>query len=252
MDGSVSELSSVSFGAAFVAGLVTVLSPCVLVMLPIIVGTGLQKKWWYPLAVSLGLALGFATVGIFLSQLISSLQLPPRSIEHLTIGFLAIFGVVLVSDRLSDGFSNFASSFLAPLTSKLSSTSNEDEDEGALTGLFAALMLGLSLGVIWAPCAGPTMGAILTIAATTSTGYAFALMGTYALGNALPMLVIAYGGRAAANRLLNLRGFQNATRRVLGIVLLGFVVLSVFGLDKLSEKKFLQSFPDFFDWVASY
>ena len=251
MDGPISELSTVSFGAAFVAGLVTVLSPCVLVMLPIIIGTGLQKKWWYPLIVSCGLALGFATVGIFLSQLVASLELPPRSLEQLTVILLAAFGVVLIVDRLSDGFSAFTSRALGPLTSNLSGAPPED-GSGQVNGLVAALALGLSRGIIWAPCAGPTMGAILTMAATTSTGYAFALMGTYALGNALPMLLIAYGGRAAANQLLNLRGVQHRARKILGVLLLGFSALNLLGLDKVSEKKVLQSFPEFFDWVASY
>lgn len=251
MDGPISELSTVSFGAAFVAGLVTVLSPCVLVMLPIIIGTGLQRKWWYPLVVSLGLAIGFALVGIFLSQLVAILELPPRAHEQFTVILLAVFGVILIFDKLSDGFSAFASRSLAPLSSKLSGGAPADGSKD-LSGAFAALTLGLSLGIIWAPCAGPTMGAILTMAATASTGYAFALMGTYALGNTLPMLLIAYGGRAAANRLLNLRGVQHRARKVLGILLLGFAALNVLGLDKLSERKVLQSFPDFFDWVASY
>ena len=250
MDGSISDLTTVSFGAAFVAGLVTVLSPCVLVMLPIIVGTGLQKRWWYPLVVSLGLAFGFAMFGIFLSRLVASLELPPRSLEHLTVAMLGVFGVVLVSDKVYARFSELTTRLLAPLTSKLKGPSQEEN--GSLRGLLAALALGLSLGIIWAPCAGPTMGAILTLAATASTGYAFALMATYAVGNALPMLIVAYGGRAAATRLMNLGKLQHRTRRILGLLLLTFATLNLLGLDKLSEKKILQSFPEFFDWVASY
>ena len=72
MDATSPDISQISVGAAFVAGLVTVLSPCVLVMLPILIGAGLQRRWWYPLAVAAGLTVSFAAVGILLSGVVAS------------------------------------------------------------------------------------------------------------------------------------------------------------------------------------
>lgn len=248
---SVAEISSVGFGTAFLAGLVTVLSPCVLVMLPIIVGTGLQRRWWYPLIVSIGLAFGFAVMGVFLSQLLASAGLSQGFMGDLTTGVLFVFGGVLLVDRASDAFSGLATRALAPFTQRLGGVARPDDVSG-FSGAIAAFVLGCSLGLVWAPCAGPTMGAILTVAATQSLSQAFFLMAVYAAGNALPMLLVAYGGRAVAQRMLRLQGTHHVARKILGGLLIFFAVLSAMKLDKLSERELIRSFPNFFDWVASY
>lgn len=250
MDATSPDIAQISVGAAFVAGLVTVLSPCVLVMLPIIIGAGLQRRWWYPLAVAAGLTVSFAAVGIFLSGVIASLLLPPSVLKHLTVVVMLGFGAVLVSDKLSSAFSTLSGRVLAPFQSRLSS--DPSRAQTGIQGLIAALSLGATLGLVWAPCAGPTMGAILTLAATSSPADAFVLMLVYASGNTLPMLIVAYGGRAASQRLLRLNGAHTLTRRVLGTLLIFFATISFFGLDKMSESRLIRAFPDFFDWVASY
>ena len=210
----------------------------------------LQRRWWYPLAVAAGLTVSFAAVGILLSGVVASFSLPPSVLKNLTVALMLVFGAALVSDRLSATFSTLSGRVLAPLLTNLSSAPSREQT--GLPGLIAALALGATLGLVWAPCAGPTMGAILTLAATSSPAEAFVLMLVYATGNTLPMLLVAYGGRAASQRILRLTGAHTLTRRVLGALLIFFATISFFGLDKLSESRIIRAFPDFFDWVASY
>jgi cytochrome c biogenesis protein CcdA len=102
--------------------------------------------------------------------------------------------------------------------------------EGALGGF----VLGTTLGLVWTPCAGPVLGSILTIVATSSdTAWASLLLVVYAMGAAIPMLAIAYGGQAVTTRVRSIARISPKLQQGFGLVVIAFAVLSYFQYDTL-------------------
>ena len=89
------------------------------------------------------------------------------------------------------------------------------------SGNFGGLVLGLSLGVVWTPCAGPVLGSILTLIATSEDlARAGVLLVTYAIGAALPILLIAYGGQYATTQMRRLVPYTPALQQSFGAAVL--------------------------------
>lgn len=195
-----------------VGGVLTVLSPCVLPVLPgLLAGSageaGEARDRWRPAIVVLGLAISFLVVGIVFTIVGAQVGgISPTALRWVGVVMLAAFGVLLLvpslSSRVLGGLTRFA-----PTQSK---------------GRLGALLLGASLGLVWAPCAGPILGFILTLAiAQHDLAQSSVLLVSYVLGAAVPMLAIGYGGRAL---FLKLRGTSLAAsdglKKALGVLLL--------------------------------
>ena len=106
-------------------------------------------------------------------------------------------------------------------------------------------MLGTTLGLVWTPCAGPVLGTILTVIATsTDTAWASTLLVTYAIGAAIPMLAIAYGGQAVTTRVRSLARIAPRLQQGFGIVVIGFAALSYFQYDTLIVAWLTHFYPN--------
>jgi cytochrome c-type biogenesis protein len=201
---------------AFGAGLVSVLSPCVLPVLPIIVTGGDNDHRSRPLMIVLGLALTFVLMGIA-SALIGSLIAGVMPQVERAAGVLIVcFGVLLLF-----GVNPFKRlGFL----SKLHVAPGD--------GRWSGLALGMTLGVIWIPCVGPVLSGILAqVAGRADTSYGIALLTVYAAGFAVPMLAVGYLSHGARQRLHALQKHQVALRLVSGGILIVFgIVIATSGM----------------------
>ncbi len=93
-------------------------------------------------------------------------------------------------------------------------------------------MLGTTLGLVWTPCAGPVLGSILTVVATSKdTAWASLLLIVYATGAAIPMLAIAYGGQAVTTRVRSIARISPRLQQGFGVVVIGFALLAYFQYD---------------------
>jgi len=100
--------------------------------------------------------------------------------------------------------------------------------------LIGGFVLGTTLGLVWTPCAGPVLGSILTVVATsTDTAWASLLLVVYAIGAALPMLAIAYGGQAITTRIRNIARIAPKLQQGFGVIVIAFAVASYFQYDTL-------------------
>jgi len=119
---------------------------------------------------------------------------------------------------------------ISPLAQQLPGMNRLSGNQTSLS----TFLLGASLGLIWAPCAGPVLGIILTLAAVQSSfGSTLILMSAYSLGAAVPMLFIGYGGRRVSERALSLRRWGSLTHKTLGALTLATVAALFFNLDTL-------------------
>ena len=112
-------------------------------------------------------------------------------------------------------------------------------------GNIGAFVLGTTLGLVWTPCAGPVLGSILTIVATSKdTAWASVLLVVYAIGAAIPMLAIAYGGQAVTTRVRSIARISPKLQQGFGVVVIAFAIASYFQYDTLIVAWLTAFYPN--------
>jgi len=193
------------------AGLVTAISPCVLPVLPVLLAGGASGR--KPLRIVAGLVASFSFFTLFASWLLGKLGLPQDLLRNLAIALLFVMAIVLLLPQAAVWLERSLSVF-----SRL-------RPAGAGGGFF----LGVTLGLVFVPCAGPFLAAITTAAARESFGArTIAATLAYAVGAAIPMLLIARGGREAAARI---RGQAERLRVAAGVAVALVALALVFHVD---------------------
>jgi cytochrome c biogenesis protein CcdA/thiol-disulfide isomerase/thioredoxin len=207
----------VLLGIGFLAGVVTAISPCVLPVLPIILAGSAAGGRRRPLAIIAGLVLSFSLFLLVGTWLLDLLGLPQDFLRNVAIGLLFLLAAMLVLPRLGV----LVERPLARLGRR---------PGGELGGGF---LLGLSLGLVFVPCAGPVLTAMTVVAAAHRAGLdTVFLTFAYALGAAVPMLLIAIGGQRLTDRVSLLRRRAATVRVALGVVIAATALAIVFNLDR--------------------
>jgi cytochrome c-type biogenesis protein len=218
---------------ALLAGVITIAAPCTLPMLPILLGASVgQTGRARPVMIATGFVLSFSAVALALSAITRVFDFDPNVLRSAAAILLAGFGLLMLwpapFERLTSRFSGFAG-------------------VGAATspGVLGGFVLGTTLGLVWTPCAGPVLGSILTVIATSKdTAWASALLVTYAIGAAIPMLSIAYGGQAVTTRVRSLARITPRLQQAFGVVVIVFAALSYFQYDTLIVAWLTHFYPN--------
>jgi len=226
-----------SLAFALLAGILSALSPCVLPILPIVLGSAVGQHRFGPVALAVGVALSFTVLGLFIATIGYSLGLNDGPFRIAGAVFLLGFGLVLLVPSLQDRFALTASrvsSALAPVSA------------GVLgNGLWGQFLLGLTLGLVWSPCIGPTLGAASLLAARGDELPQVGMtMLTFALGATLPLIVSGQLSRQfAVRRRGSLLSVGHHGKAVLGVFvgLIGLAILT--GLDKSLEAMLVSGSP---------
>jgi cytochrome c biogenesis protein CcdA/thiol-disulfide isomerase/thioredoxin len=225
----------VLIGVAFIAGLVTAVSPCVLPILPIVLATGAGDDKRRPYFVIAGLIASFSFFTLTSVQIIDALHLPSATLRDIAIVIVALFGLTLIVPALSTRFERLTAGL--PAIGDRLARSNR-------WGVFGGFVTGIGLGLVWTPCAGPILGAVTSLAVTApGSPTTLAMVIAYALGAGLPLLAIALGGRAALAR-LRLRSAGRWAGRALGILVLATAGLMAIGADTWISNELTSSLPD--------
>ena len=221
---------------SFLAGVLTILSPCVLPLVPVVVAGARAKDPRAPLALAAGLAATFGIVGGLLASLGIDFGGQPI-LRAFAAGLILLIGLTLlfpaVAHRLEAG--------LAPLRA----AAGVLEKKLPESGLLGQAATGALLAVVWAPCAGPTLGAAFVLAAQGgSIAFAMLSMGLFALGAAGALLALGYGlarFSGAGRRAVLATGAGG--RRLLGgaFALAGLLILT--GADHALEAAALTHLP---------
>jgi cytochrome c biogenesis protein CcdA/thiol-disulfide isomerase/thioredoxin len=202
-------------GIAFIAGMVTAISPCVLPVLPIVFAGSTVGGRRRPYAIVAGIVASFTAFTLAATALLSALGLPQDLLRNIAIGVVMAVGLSLIVPRLAH--------LLERPFRALGRWRPSDAGGGFL--------LGVGIGLLATPCAGPVIAAIATVAATErfSVGAVFVTL-SYAVGKGLVLLALALAARRGA-ALPSLRRHAPALRRGLGALMVGAVILMIFGLD---------------------
>jgi cytochrome c biogenesis protein CcdA len=230
------------YGLSFLAGLLSILSPCVLPLVPIIVGTALNTHRYGPFVLALGLAISFTVVGLFIATIGASIGIDQGLFRVIAAALLITFGILLLSTSLQAKFASTTAGIGGAGNNLLSKVSTD-----SLSGQF---VLGLLLGVVWSPCVGPVLGATITLASQgTNLGHVTLVMALFGLGSGLPLILLGLLSRQAMIRVRSKLFIAGKVgKRILGAILLFVGLLIISGLDKQVETLIVTSTPD---WLIS-
>lgn len=222
---------------ALAAGILTIAAPCVLPMLPVILGSSVgHSDPMRPLLVTLGFAATFALVAFLFGLFPSILGLSQETLRDAAAAMLLLFGALMVWPYPFE----LLTLRLAPLLGWVGATGAD-----AGSGRMGAVILGASLGAVWAPCAGPVLGSILTlIASAESLDRAALLLACYSAGAAIPMLLIAYGGQYFTARARHLMRHTRALQRGFGVAIILVAVAMLLQYDTVVTVWLSNFYPD--------
>ena len=226
-----------SIALAFLAGLVSILSPCVLPIVPLLFGAAIATGRGAVAALAAGLALSFVVLGLFVATIGFSIGLEGDMLRAASAVLLAAFGLVLLFPALQDRF--------AAATGGAGSAIHRLGARIAPAGAGGQFVLGLLLGAAWSPCVGPTLGAASVLAAQgQDLGQVGLVMLAFGFGAAVPLLTLGLVSREAMARWRGrmLRAGQ-AGKRLLGAAALAVAVLILSGLDRALEVALVAASP---------
>lgn len=226
-----------SSAVAFAAGIVSILSPCVLPLLPLVLGAAVSEHRFGLAALAAGLVASFVTIGLFVATIGFAIGLDTSIFRSSAAVILIGFGLVLLIPKLQ--------ARIAVAAGPVVGWTDRRFGGFATNGLKGQFALGLLLGAVWSPCVGPTLGAASVLAAQgKSLGEVAFVMISFGVGAALPLLLL---GRVSREVMLRwrerlLRTGQGA-KVVLGIVLLATGLLILSGGDKRLETLLVDVSP---------
>lgn len=198
----------------YLAGLLTLINPCVLPVLPIALSSALSANRAGPLIMALGLMTTFTTLGLFAASIGPSIGLTEDVISHASAVLMVFFGLVLLVPNFNARFATATSGFASSVDQKMFGL-----DQSGTGGLFLG---GMLLGAVWSPCIGPTLGGAISLAAQGgSLVWSGSIMLAFSMGVATIILVLGYGAREVIrSRQQALRHLAAKSRSIMGIVFL--------------------------------
>lgn len=220
---------------AFLAGFVTILSPCILPVLPIVLSGSLSGGKRRPLGIVTGFIISFTFFTLALSAIVKATGLSADSLRTFSVAMIGFFGISLLIPQTQ--------LLLEKLFTRLSGFAPKSNSD---TGFWGGVLLGLSLGLIWTPCVGPILASVITVALTGSTSFsAFLITLSYSLGTGIPMLAITYGGRQLLHRVPWLLANTAKIQKGFGVVMIAMAVAIFFNVDRQFQTIVLKTFPEY-------
>ena len=229
------------FFLAIAAGFLTILAPCILPVLPILLGTSGGKSRWKPFLTIIGFVGSFSILGAAFATAGNFLGISNAVARDVAVVLLLLFGFALLFEGIYDRAMIRLQPILAGWSAKISG--------GAIfrTDALSGLLVGVSLGLVWTPCAGPILGTILTIA-TRSNDYTttLLLMIAYSLGAGIPMGLIAYGGQKFQKKLLTFGAWHSIVQKFFGALVIAMAIAIFTGYDTHIITSLIHLYPSNF------
>jgi len=219
------------FIPSFLAGILTVLAPCVLSLLPVIMGGSIgEKNPWRPLIIVGSLGISVIIFTLLLKATTALIGIPQEFWKFISGGLIAIFGLVMM---FPDQWTQISCKL------KLYKSEAGLAQSGKISGNKGAILLGASLGPVFTTCS-PTYLLILAIVLPKSLGLTVLNLTIYAVGMSIPLLAIGYGGRKIASKFKGASNPKGWLKRVLAIILILTGIAIVTGFDKKIESALIE------------
>ncbi len=218
---------------AFLAGIVTILSPCILPILPVVLQGTVSDGKRKPFGIVVGFIISFTFFTVLTSTLVKATGINPDFLRYASIFIIAFLGISLIVPQLQK-LSEILFSKLARLTPNASKSN----------GFLGGLIVGLSIGLIWTPCVGPILAAVISLSLTTTiTGAVVFITLAYALGTAIPMIGIIYLGRSLFTKVPFLFANLANIQKIFGVLMILTALAIATNTDRRIQEFLLIKFP---------
>ena len=231
-----------SLGLAFLAGILSVMSPCVLPLLPLVLGAAASEHRLGPAALAAGLALSFVIIGLFVATVGFAIGLDAGIFRIGAAIMLILIGLVLMVPA--------AQTRLAVVAGPVSNWTENRFGGFSTAGLLGQFGVGMLLGAVWSPCVGPTLGAASLLASQgRDLGIVALTMLLFGLGVALPLLLLGTLSREVLMRWRDrMMGLGKGLKAALGLILVATGLMIASGYDKAAETALVNASPA---WLTS-
>lgn len=230
---------------AFVSGVITILSPCILPVLPIVLSGGVGGGKARPFGILAGFVVSFTVFTLTLSAIVQAIGIPVDTLRIVAVVLIVLFGVVMLVPWLRDRFEMFTSR-IASRGSGAQAAPGAPGARPKRAGFWGGVVVGFSLGLIWTPCVGPIMASVISLALTQHVdGGSVSITLAYTLGTSIPMLAIMLGGRALLNRVPALTRNAGNIQKVFGVLMIVVGVGIGLGWDRQFQATILRAFPNY-------
>ena len=215
-------MHALDIGLAFLEGLALIASPCILPVLPLVLSASAAGGRQRPFGIIVGFVVAFSAFVLAARQIVAALHIDLDIIKYVSLGLLFLLGLVMLSEKLSQKF--------ATLTQGLANTGANLSGGGE--GFIGGIAIGALIGLVWTPCAGPILAAVLVQVIRQQTSLqGIAVTLSFALGAGVPMLLIALMGRTIVARAGFLSKHAEAARKIFGILIMVSVLWLAFAPD---------------------
>jgi len=230
---------------AYLAGLLTLINPCVLPVLPIVLASALQAGKHGPLAVAAGMSISFVALGMLVATIGHSIGLTESVLSQVGAVLMMLFGLVLLVPQLNERFATATAGFSGSADEQINNLSN--------TTMKSQFLGGVLLGAVWSPCVGPTLGGAISLASQgQSLLWVFAIMASFALGVSSVILALGYGTQGAIRRRQQqLRGLAEKAKPIMGITFLLVGLMIFFKFHYVIEAWLVDVLPDGFQDLST-
>ncbi|MDJ1015137.1 MAG: cytochrome c biogenesis CcdA family protein [Paracoccaceae bacterium] len=228
------------FVLGYAAGLLTLINPCVLPVLPIVLASSLQAGRFGPVALASGMSVSFVILGLLVASAGRTLGLTEETVSNAAAVLMIAFGAILLVPRFSAGFATAT----AGIGSEADATMDR-LDQGSVGGQFAG---GVLLGAVWTPCIGPTLGGAISLASQgESLMRATGIMIAFALGVSTLVLALGYGAQSVIRQRQGmLRRLAAVSRPIMGAAFVAVGLAILFKWHHVAEIWFLDTLPAWF------
>lgn len=220
---------------AFIGGIVTILSPCILPILPIILSSSATGGKQKPYGIVIGFILSFTFFTLFLTSIVNATGLSADLLRNISVIILILFGLVLLLPSIQ-----------AKAEKLFSILANHAPRSSQRHGFGGGIIIGLSLGLLWTPCVGPILAGVISLALTGSvTSSALLITLAYSLGTTMPMLAIMYGGRQLLQKVPWLLNNSSKIQKIFGVIMVITALAIFFNYDRKFQSYILEKFPNY-------
>lgn len=210
-----------NIGLSFIEGFALIISPCILPILPIILAGSLEGNKKKPFGIIIGFVLTFALFTFFSRKLVEYSGIDLSIVRYFSLGLLFLFGLILLSSFLSEQF--------MLRTQRLMNVGSHFSNNPR-GGFFSGVIFGGLIGVIWTPCAGPILAAVIVLTVLQKETFnSFLIVLAFGMGAAIPMFLIALFGRLIAEKLNFFKERAILFRKILGVIIILSVLYMLFG-----------------------
>lgn len=225
------------FVLSYLAGLLTLINPCVLPVLPIVLVSALNADRYGPVALAAGMSVSFVTFGLFVTAFGPAIGLNQDTIAQVGAVLMVLFGIVLIVPMFARRFEM--------ATAGIASGADTQMSQVDVSGKKGQFLGGLLLGAVWSPCIGPTLGGAIALASQgENLAYAGLIMVFFALGVSTLIIGLGLGAREAIRaRAQALRGLAERSKPILGITFIAVGLMLYFNINHYIEAWALEVMP---------